>query len=219
MYGLDIIDTIRNSKKYSSSNFIFEGDYINYVIGDIKYKISIQDDWKKLIFSYSQYKLNVKSIRVAISKKHATEKKVLSKFREVIRDINKLHIFLADKVEHHNKIEPIIKKYIEEKYSFIEPTFELRFSFPNSVYRVGRRVISTTFNVSKETPGKIMYEVLATGREGNFGYSLQFVYNVKEKKLVLHRKEETFTNLSKDATKIIRSEKLKNLIFKNEETI
>lgn len=223
-----IIEIISTSKKYNNSNFIFDisnqnygNSYVTYIIGERKYKISIDDNWKRLNMRYSAYGHNMKPIDVSFPKRNTDAKKILAKFREVIRNVIKVDAFLKIKEESMVKLTPVIENFIRKEFS-LTGTFSIipNITFPNTTYYVKNRGRgrSSSFDVSKEKPENLRFNVSVSLTQGKFKYDLVFAYLPISKKLILERKEESFDNYSKDITKIIRSEKLKNLI-KNEEAI
>lgn len=218
----NIMNLICTSKKYNNSNFIFEDDYVTYIIGDNKYKINILDQWSKITFSYSLYYENIKSIHVTITRNKCTAKKILSKFREVARNIEKLNVILTNKKLHTEKIKPVIKKYIMDEYSVEldftkKENFNFRLNLPNTSFYSRHRSRSSSFDVTKEKPNKVWYKVALAFREGRCMYTFYFTFDSEKKKLSLEKREEEYNDCSKDVTKIIRSEKLKKLMLQNEE--
>jgi len=212
----EMIDIIRTSKKYNNSNFIFDDDsYITYVLGDKKYKISVDDNWRRLNLRYYAYGHNMKGIDVSIPKRNADSKKVLAKFREVIRNIIKMDNLIKIKEESLNKITPVIEDFLRKEYSLTGIISVIpNIYFPSTTYYARNRSRNSNFDVSKEKPENLRFNVSASLTEGKFQCDLNFIYLPASKKLVLEKKDEFFRNCSKDITKIIRSEKLKNLIKK-----
>ena len=211
----EIIDIIKNCKHFLPLIMEINENWFSYKIGKKKYILEITDDWKYFVFDSGLFKHNIKNIRVSISKKYATEKSVLSKFREVLRRINKFHQIICNKEEHIKKIEPIIKSYIKTNY-FIETDLNLNVNFPKSHYLVNGRYRTTAFDTNKENPENVKYSIFIVVTENKDDYHFQFQFNVKQKKLILLKKLVNYY-IAKDVTKIIRSEKLKNLMLTNEE--
>ena len=214
----EIINTIKTHKKYSNSRFQFEENCVWYTIGNKKYKIDIETGYSKMSFYHSGYNLNLRDIKVTIIKDKCNHIKALAKFREVIRNIDRLDVFLNNRQKHTDKIRPVILNYIKEQW-FITPDLDdtknnsYRVNFINTDYTKRRRR-NDSCDISTEN---VIYNIFVAIKDGKFYYSLQFRYNEETKKLTLHKKEEVFRDFSKDMTKIIRSEKLKKLMF-NEET-
>lgn len=220
----EIISIIRTSKKYNNANFIFDEypngvTYITYILGDNKYKISVDDNWRRFNFKYSAYGYNMKSINVSLPKKNITSKKVLSKFREVVRNLIKMDNFIKIKEESFIKITPVIENFIRKEYSLGIISIIPNIYFPSTTYYARRRSRSSNFDVSKEKPENLKFLVSVSLNNGKVDYNLNFVYFPATKKLILEKKQETFLNFSKDVTKIIRSEKLKKLRINEEAAI
>jgi phage-related protein len=220
----EIIQVLKSHKKYSS-NFRFEEDYIYFNIGGVEYKIDIWDNWKKFTFNFSYSKYSVKGIQAAFEKDKATNKRILSKFREVVKAISTLDVFLKKREEYLKKIEPAILSYIKEQFYLEEIQFDnmnntLRMNFPKTSFIRRDRYKSSNFDPSKEKIGnKLVFDIFVTLKNVGYYYiDLNFVFRTDTNKLTLTSKNESYRALSKDITKIIRGEKLKKLMFSNEES-
>jgi hypothetical protein len=219
----EIIDTIRTYKKYSGKNFFFSDDHVLYFINGKEYKIEINNYWSKLTFSYSAYMQNIIDCNITINKDKANIKNIRSKFREVVRYLDRLDIFLTNRQLHENKIKPVISEFIKKEWC-IENAFEdkeniiFKINFPDFYVKGRRRGSSSRFNVLKENTENVRYNINLTFRSGQFNISLIYIYSAAEKKLLLQQKEEYYKEYTKDITKIIRAEKLKNLFIKNEDS-
>ena len=217
----EIIDVIKNSKKYSTSNFEYDivGN-ISYTIGNCKYLFQFQSDGKRVGFLHVPiYRLGIEPISVNLLRYQATEAKVLSKFDELIRTIKKLDTFLSIRENDINKIQPIIENYIKKEYE-IDSTDKIVITvkFPQTVYKIGKKYRKTSFNIKKEKIRNIIYDVSVTNIDTFFSISLFLIYNNDTGKLTLKNKYESYTPGKKDITKIIRSEKLKRLMSYEDES-
>ena len=96
----EVVDIIKNSKKYSESELVYLDYSFDYIIGDNKYSISITQESGKIIFNYINYNLSVKDIKVGVLRNvyrtsDSDEKIVLSRFAEMIRYIKKLNFYFT----------------------------------------------------------------------------------------------------------------------------
>jgi hypothetical protein len=215
----EIINILKAEKKYSGKNFEFiDSDCVIYTIDDRKYDISCYDDWKTFSFIYSKYNYNIQQKKSSFIKKDADRKRILAKFREVVRYLNKLHIFLENKEKHLQIVTTAVNKYLKEEYYLENIDYNNKFNvfrmtFPKSSFTKNGRYKTTFFDPIKETPNKIIYNIFVVVYDFNVNYVLELIYNTETNKLILTRKEEKYNNSGKDITKIIRSEKLKKILF------
>ena len=214
----EIKNIIKTSKKYSSpDNFIFKYDYLIYITNGNEYRISFYDGYSKLTFDYSIYKHGMRSVKVYISKKY-DEKKILSKFGEFIRYMNKMDKALSILNEQTNKVTPFIHNFIKNEYGLNDSIFKLdsnnfiRLIFPKTTTLYRRRARKTDFDIRKEKLDNIKFNVYCSFEEGNFICSLKFYFDYKDNLVTLYEKEERYKSTSKDITRIIRNEKLKNIM-------
>lgn len=223
MNKLEIIETLKTHKKYSS-NCRFEEDYVFYTIGNNEHKIEILDNWKKLTFSFNYSKYGVKEVQVTFEKEKANKKKALSKFREVIKSINTLDFFLKKREELVHKIKPAILSYIKEQFYIDNINFDginnvFRMNFPKTCVLLRRRYRTTNFDPSKEKiENNLIFKPYVNFKDSGYNIRLDFIFRTETGKLILTTKEEEYSGLGKDVTKIIRGEKLKRLMFSNEES-
>ncbi len=220
MNKLEIINIIKLQNKYSS-NFNFYDDYILYTINNNEFKIEIFDSFKKFIF-FSKCPNDIKPIQIFFKKENLNEKRILLKFREIIKSINKLYFFINKREELKCRIKPVLISYI--KYNFF-PDFifdkhvkDFDMDFQKSVIIKRRKYISIFFDPTKEKiENNIIFEPhIRFDTDYGSVISLNFKFNTNQNKLILNIKEETYKNIGKDISKIIRGEKLKSIISKNE---
>jgi len=178
MTAEEIINTIKTHKKYSNSRFQFDESCVYYTIGNKKYKIDIETGYSKMSFYHSVYNLNLKDVKVTIIKDKCDHRKALAKFREVIRNIDRLDVFLNNRQKHTDKIRPVILNYIKEQW-FIEPNLDdtknnsYRINFINTDYTKRKRRRNDSCDISTDN---VKYNIFVAIKDGKFYYSLQFRY-------------------------------------------
>jgi len=231
----EIFNIITTHKKYSTPNFEFKlDDYYSgsliYTIGDNKYKIIITNGYSKINFYYNHrdYNFNFKEIDVNIIKNTCNRTTILSKFREVIKNISKIDILLTNHKIHLEKILPIIKSFIKSQYH-IDFDFEkegeykvssFRMKFPTTIW-YGRRKRRQAFDLKSRLSSydiDLLLESNSVNISFKFSYRIlpEICYSTSEntekftEKLFLIHKKENFL-FQKNITKILRSEKLKNI--------
>ena len=233
MTNIDIIEVLRNSKKYSTSEFEYNSNsgVITYCIGDKRYIIGCYDKSNKFSFSYTNYSLKITDIEINFERRYTDTNKILSKFGETIRNIKKFNFFHSQLEEHTNKIKILLQSYIKQRYNIDIINFEssltsslpgayLLVSFPSTVYKSRNRWRRTSFDVRKEKEKRIIFYDVKLGVIKDMGYlSLTFNYNNSNGELTLLNVEETYKSRSKDISRIIRGEKLKRLTLLNENII
>lgn len=218
MDKIEIIEILKSQKKYSSS-CRFEEDMIYYTISGNEYKIDIWDTYGDLIFYFNYSKYSVKEVQITIKKSKATRTKVLSKFREIVRSINTLDFFLKKREEHVSKILPIIISYIKEQFFLEEVIFDsnnniFRMNFPKTSVKRRRRYRTSSFDPTVEKiENKLIFEPYVNLKDGGFSINLYFTFREDTGKLILTSTDENYRGSGKDITKIIRSEKLKRIMF------
>ena len=231
----EIIDVIIASKKYTNlssdktSNVVNNRNSIIYNIGDKSYLIHIYDH----VFQYDHYSDDIKPIKIKLIKSYniiPSTTTILVKFGEMIKYIKKLHFFIINKDEQLLKFGPVMSKYIKNKYNYdfdqdntlyaekfldTHPQFYFRITFPKTKFYVRRRLKMSSFNVTKERKRLIDYDCFIRIKDGNYNLSLHANYCSSKSQIVINQIDEYYKSLSKDVTKIIRCEKLKNLMLIN----
>lgn len=218
----EIFEILKSQKKYSSS-CVFEEENIFYTINGNRYQIEIWDRYSKLTFYFRYSKYNVREVQIGLVKEKANRKNVLSKFREIINSINKLDFFLKKREEYVNKIQPIILSYIKEQYYLNDIVFDgtnniFRMNFPKTSILKRRRYRTTSFDTTVEKIDKnFIFEPHVEIKDSGYNINFCFTFKTETNKLTLTSVEENYRNIGKDITKIIRGEKLRKLIFLDEE--
>ena len=95
----DIIEVIKNDKRFSGYNFVCTSDYlytIECIIGETTYKILVEEKSNyKLNFVCDLYRVGVSDIIVVLSRINCSEKYILAKFSEVIKYLKKVNFFIS----------------------------------------------------------------------------------------------------------------------------
>jgi len=218
----DIEKDISKSKKYLKS-IIFDRQNINLIYfrpSEDLYTIEITELNKKIYFTCLTQFEDMKTISVEFSRESMLST-ILSKFKLIIKNIKKTDIFITKKQEHYNILLPIIINFIKTEYNielnFTEDKNFLKLNFKKTEFYSNRKYRFTYFDVSKENISDISYNGYINISHENINYSLTFDYSISMNKLILHQKIECYDH--KDISKIIRSEKIKNLMSKNYDSI
>jgi hypothetical protein len=217
----EIIDVIRNDKRFSSYNYKIDFDSrlysIECLIGKTTYKILVEEKQNyKINFVCDLYGNSLSDIVVVLSRTNCSERYILSKFSEVIKYLKKVNFFISKKNLHISKIKPFILDFIKNEYSleFDDNKFNMfRFDFPQTCYRVRRKLKQERFNVKKEKKNtNIEYKIyVSVANDTFFSHTFYFDY-VENNNLILTLRTENYRRPI-DLTRVIRSEKLKNLML------
>ena len=219
----EIIEIIKKDKRFSSYSYELSSssDFhcIVCTIGKNTYPIIVDEKSSyKLHFICDLYRSGLSDIIVILSRLNNSEKYILSKFAEVVKLLKKADFFISKKNEYSSKVKPIILDFIKNEYS-LEYDFNnkfniFRFEFPQTCYRVRRKLKSEKFNVKREKNGtKIEYKIyLSVSNDEYFSHTFYFDYYGENNNLVLTLRTENYRR-PMDLTRVIRSEKLKNLML------
>lgn len=218
----EIVDIIKKSSKFSKLNLEFNdyNDYIIFNINDKSYKIELFYNNGKYSFYYHDNKLGISPIEIKFNRinngSYVTEDKILSKFGEEIRAIQRLHEMCLIRKKDSEKVANLIRTYIKKEYQTDADFNYIRFSFPETFYKQGRIYRKRNFDFIKEKKIRnVKYEIVVFLKEDYRTIRLSLNYDNSIDKLTLTYKYENFEN--KDITKIIRSQKLKKIMFNEEE--
>lgn len=217
----EIIEVIKNDKRFSSYSYELRSTSdlhcIVCTIGKNTYPILVDEKQNyKLNFICDLYRSGLSDIIVTLSRLNNSERYILSKFAEVVKFLKKADFFISKKNEHLSKVKPFILDFIKNEYS-LEFDFSnkfniFRFEFPQTCYRVRRKLKQEKFNVKKEKKTtNIEYKIyLSVSNDTFFSHTFYFDYYVNN--LVLTLRTENYRRPI-DLTRVIRSEKLKNLML------
>ena len=211
----EIFEIIKSHKRFSKFFYDSNFEYIDCNIVNNPYKIIIEDKSYDLIFICDLYKIGFSDIKVILSKQNCTEKNILFKFSEIVRLLKKAEFFLTQRQKHISKIKPKILDFIKNEYSLElnESQDYFKFDFPQTCYRVRKKLKTEYFNLKREKKAnEIKYKIYVSISNDIFwSHSFYFDY-YGDNKLILTLRNENY-KVPIDLTRIIRSEKLKNLMF------
>lgn len=221
----DVIEVLKNSKKYSKLEYVHYNhneliEYIVYHINEHEYKIEIYYDKRdNIIFCYDEYNSNVEKIKVLMVRKVLTEKTILSKFGKIIKNIKKLDLIICKRDEYVLKIKPAISTFLKNEYELdvIYNTTNFKITFPSSTKRIRKKWRNVPYDVLMEDSEKIIYDIYLFLKNDYFNCTMTFNYNVETNRLSIKSKLDRYKIYSKDVTKIVRCEKLKKLKNVSEE--
>ena len=214
----EIFEIIKKHKRFSVFTYDTEFEYIECTIGGNIYKIIIRDNNSGILtFLCDLYYVGMSDIKVKMLKWSATESQVLLKFSEVIRYVKKANFFRVQKQICLSKIKPTILSYLKNEHSLISNPDKLnsdifRMEYPQTYYRMRKKTKTELFNVKKEKKTKnIKYKIyISISNDIFWSHSLYFEYF--DSKLTLTLRTENY-RIPIDLTKVIRCEKLKNLML------
>jgi len=223
----EIFEIIKNHKRFSKFSYDTYFEYVLYTIGGNEYKITISDSSNKLTFNCDLYNIGMADIKIELCKYYTTTYKVLFKFGEVIRYLKKANFFRIKRNSDTAKFKPEILSYIKNEHSlvFIENSISnghhsgiFRVDFPQTCCHVRRKYKSGLFDVVKEKKTtEIKYKIyVSISNDIYWNHSFYFDYYSNTKKLILTLRTEYY-RIPINLTKVIRSEKLKNLMNYNAE--
>jgi hypothetical protein len=222
----EIISVLRLSKKYSKSNFVYKDYYVIYIVdSDHSYKIEFYSSRGKFVFRADTYAIGVEPMKVSMVSDLLNEKKVLSGFGKVIKGVNKLNALLFKKNEILLSIKPVLALYVKKELNVnnfdINDPKVIGVKFPEHSKRIRNKWRNVPYDVETENPSNLNLKITLFVKEEflNSQYTLYFNYSLPKNKLTLIRRDESHKSKTKDITRIIRSEKLKKLIFANENSI
>ena len=211
----EVIDIIKSYKKYSTSNFVYGDSSVYYHLENITYTIEFRDRYRRrrreITFSHYPTELRVREISLSIVKEKCDRKKVLSKFGKIVKSINETDALIKSRQHYLEKVKPVIISVLKSQYNIDFDGNNIKMDFPRGFFNLNRKSPS---NYIKEDD--IRFNILIKNEKSQVSFN--FIYDTKNKKLILDKREESYKGLSKDLTKIIRSEKLRNLLSKNEES-
>jgi len=236
MTALDIYDILRYSGKFTHLKFSdvdLQAKYepfaeIKYYINKEEYTIYLTDSFRYVILSCTPYS-DIKSLDLYIFNSvynfnHSIKNvnSIISKFKTLLEKINKLDIHIQNRNIDKISLKTIINNYIKKTYDIDEElTFymsttlnknHMTINFPSLNKRItnGNSYNNNLFNTSKE---KYSNYIIDAHFKKNFStITLNFYYDGELKKLYSTGKFESYQPLKNDITKIIRKEKLINLM-------
>lgn len=210
-----VIKLIENTPKYNKLDLSFHYNNIHYKIDDEYYKIKLYSNYEKIEFQVN-LDCGLKTIRVPMLRYYLTEDKLILKFDSILRSIKKAHYIINKKYEHDIKINKAITKFIKSKFGVVFGSNEsdrVDIKFKSKSYRQQNGYYKTSkVDVLKEVIKRFSFEYDITYNfidiDKNI-YECRFSY--KNSKLILEYYYKYYKN--KDVTNIIRSEKLKTLMY------
>lgn len=210
-----VSNVIRASKFYSKYDLEIKYDTIIYKTKNHSFTIYVEIDSYKIKFTSEFYRIyDIEPIKVTMENCRICENKVLLKFGEIIRNLNKVIFFLDKKEEHKKKIEPILVKYIKDKFDidfYDNDKNHINLTFcRKSYYTKAGRYFSSNVDTRYEKKNKFdyHYDIYVNCVNEDFKISVKFRYT---NKLIYVGFDKHYDN-KKNITNIIRSERLKNLI-------
>lgn len=204
----EVIESIKKSKNYLKYKITFDekNDKFIYNLNDNKYEFFIQTDTYKYSLTCSYY-TDIKNMIVSINKKSISDEKINLSLLKLINWINSTNKFLKRKEIHIKKLNKIITSYVKRNYK-TESTINLIVDIKKDVKHSRRKPKYIPFDTRKNIT-EINYEISTSFIDiDDTTIYLTFLY--EKGVLTLTRIEERFSQ--KDISKIIRAEKLKNLL-------
>ena len=215
-YKEKVVEIIKQSKKYSKLNLLYEDDdCIEYVTNDNSFKIEIDD--LKYSFTYMNYS-NMLHFKVKNEKSDLEAKKIISKFGLMIKYLNKLDCALIKINEKTTKLITTIEKIIKSEYdsNILLTKNNFRIQFPMDRIRVRNKMKNVYFDLLKKDIENVTYEIFVNFKKDNLDCDLKFNYLLSDNKIVMIENISNYRNNSKNITNIIRCERLKQLSFLND---
>ena len=238
MTEFDLYNCLKNSGKFTDlifSEINSEVKYtpfaeIIYYINKEKYIIYLTSTMS--YFFISCHPINeIKSLDMYVYKNEFNDlKRIISKFKLLLKKIDKLNTFVQNKKNDEILLYPIINGYIKKIYNFdidLEYYYSgisknyIKFKFSTSKYKLNNKIIIhksnrinknfKLFDTSKEDCA--VYIINAYFNTNNANVNLLFHYDNKIKQLILINKYELYKSKQNDITSIIRKEKLINLMI------
>lgn len=233
MTAFDIYEGLRLSGKFPDLTFNIinlqakytEFAEIKYHVNNSEYRIRVMDSFHSAEF-ICQPESDIRSINLCIVNcinETQINNSMISKFKRLLTKIDKLDIHLKNREIDKIILLPIINDYVTKNYNF---NYNLCFYIPGlirnyitiksspliRIVRIRNRNQhnNSLFNTSKETYAK--YTICVFIRTLDSNICLTFNYDGNLKTLVLINKSEAFVQFKNDITKIIRKEKLINLM-------
>ena len=209
----EVIEIIKSHKRFSKYSYSDFG--ITIQIGENEYFVTIGDTGN-LLFKCDLYYLRMSDIHVTISKWDST-KNILLKFGKLVKYIKKVDFFITQKNNQINCITPKLLDFLKTEHH-LEPNFDdidniLSVEFPQTARRVRGKLKCERFDVTKEKKtDDIKYEIYISITDEFFYRHFYFEYYGATRKLILTSRNESY-NRPLDLTKIIRGEKLRNLML------
>jgi len=216
MTYIEIANIILTHKSLSKLNLKrFDGSVdIIYTLNDTEYNIRLLEKLNKVSLIYYNRHKDISNINIDIHKRCTQPESVVRNFKKMIKCIHKFDIFKKE-VEDDNKIIiDYIASYVKNKYNFdILNVLSSRNYFSVSLCKTGLSYIKTVsygFNFLKEKTRN--YDINVKIFDKNTEVHLHFCYDSTSNNFVLMSISEAYVDFSNDITKIIRCEKLKNII-------
>jgi len=206
------INTLKSSKKYSNSHFEYINEYtIYYTIGSNRYHISINYLFNKIIFSHQPNFFKIGKINIGFIRDKADKKRILSKFGLLVKNINKINNLILKTDEVTNKIKQLILSYFKINHN-LEIDFD-KIHFDINLSDTYRRRTGYGYDLGLIKDNPIFNIVTSVNIDKEFSVMFHFNYSAMNNRLKIDRKEENY--VSKNISKIIRSEKLKKIELLN----
>lgn len=198
----EVINIIKD--KFSNENFKYpENSYGQ----DVLYKdqnISINITWRYVTL-YFTTPINMSNIQINMVRHKITKERILTKFRKMLRLIDKVDEVLKTLNSKKEEITRKVNLIIKNDYNTEADKVIIKLN--KSQKLIGRyRFRNVDYDVSIKDQ-KTYYEILASVHVGREKVSLTFKYI--DSNLILLRRNESYQ--SKNISNIIRSEKLKSL--------
>jgi len=226
----EILDIIKT--KYNSKEFDYHWDSSVLSVKYHGYYFRISNTYGNINFRLSHPPVGYKSIETTMVKYLGDNinDRVLNNFSIMIRCIKKIEYFNKQKQECLDICEPLMLKFITDNYQLelnkenktINPynklvypdniNWHVQINLPKTIIFGRRRTRQTNFDLLKEKKRKLTYYINFKVNHEKITYLFDFTYQSSEN--ILHLiSENIYYNEEKDISNIIRSEKLKKLMF------
>lgn len=206
----EVINSIKKSKNYLKYklNFDEQNQKIIYTLNNKNYTFFITSDWKQYSLTCSHYS-DIKHMVVSIKKDTISDEKINQALSKLIKWINSTENFFIRTESHIKKLNKIISTYIKRNYKTDLTEFKINISVKKDVKYRGKKTETISPFDTRKNIAEIKYDISTNflTKEETIVF-LNFLY--EKGVLTLIKEDERFNR--KDISKIIRAEKLKNLL-------
>lgn len=200
MYQEEIINIIK--EKYPSK--------YNFVDGNILYKdrsINIFSSYRYVTFHFKTPS-NISNIEINMVRRKVTKERVLSKFRSMIRLIDKVDKIIETLNSKREEIAEKVDNFTKNEYG--AEIDKIKITLNKSQKPIGRyRYKNVDYDVSIKQ--KTFFEILVSINQNLGRDKVLLTFKYVDPNLILLRRTESYH--SKNISNIIRSEKLKSLFY------